>query len=161
MPVSVVQLSLQFPQKMQVSYRRVIFLTGGLVSVSWICVSALVGQTFTQAPHPMQVSGSNSGLPLYFCGTTQGSAGNRVVNRGEKTAVTASFNSLSFGKRNFKLPYLVVSIRSVVLPAADTTGSFYQPALHICQRHCLPTTAHLRHKHLWRLRVQRWAKLSI
>jgi len=65
------------------------------------------GQTFTQAPQPMQLSRSNSGLPLYFSGTTQGLAGNRVVNRGEKTAITASFNSLNFGKRNFKLPLFI------------------------------------------------------
>jgi len=62
------------------------------------------GQTFTHAPQPMQVSRSNSGLPLYFSGTTQGTAGNRVVNRGEKTAMMASFNSLNFGKRNFQTP---------------------------------------------------------
>ena len=65
------------------------------------------GQTFTQAPQPMHVSRSNSGLPLYFSGTTQGLLGNRVVNRGETTAVTASFNSLNFGKRNFKLPFVI------------------------------------------------------
>jgi hypothetical protein len=54
------------------------------------------------------VSISNSGLPLYFSGTTHGSAGKRVVNRGENTAVTASFNSLNFGKRNLGLPYSFV-----------------------------------------------------
>ena len=67
----------------------------------------MVGQTFTHAPQPMQLSRSNSGLPLYRSGTTQGSFGKRVVNRGEKTAVTASFNSLNFGKRNFKLLSLI------------------------------------------------------
>jgi hypothetical protein len=55
---------------------------------------------------------SNSGLPLYLSGTTHGWAGNRVVNRGEKTAVIASFNSLNFGKRNFKL-LLFISFTAV------------------------------------------------
>jgi hypothetical protein len=100
MPVSVVQLASQFPQKMQVSYRCEILLTGGSASrsSSWLKHPG-VGQTLTQAPQPMQVSRSNSGLPLYLSGTTQGLAGNRVVKRGEKTAITASFNSLNFGKR--------------------------------------------------------------
>jgi hypothetical protein len=30
-----------------------------------------------------------------------------VVNRGEKTAITASFNSLNFGQRNFKFLFLI------------------------------------------------------
>jgi len=108
MPVSVVQFSSQFPQKMQVSYRCVILLTGGLASrsSSWLKHPG-EGQTFTHAPQPMQVSRLNSGLPLYLSGTTQGLAGNRVVKRGEKTAVTASFNSLNFGKRNFILPLVI------------------------------------------------------
>ena len=113
MPVSVVQLSVQLPQKMHVSCRRVIFLTGGSAWRTSVWVSASVGQTFTHAPQPMQVSRSNSGLPLYLSGTTQGTAGNRVVNRGEKTAVTASFNSLNFGKRNFELP-LVIDYRLLI-----------------------------------------------
>ena len=87
---------------------------GGSASRSSTIVKQFgVGHTFTHAPQPMQVSRSNSGLPLYFSGTTQGSAGNRVVNRGEKTAVTASFSSLNFGQRNFKLLYSVVSVWSV------------------------------------------------
>ena len=65
------------------------------------------GQTFTQAPQPMQVSKLNSGLPLNFSGTTQGLAGKWVVNRGEMTAVMASFNSRNFGKRNFELPLFI------------------------------------------------------
>lgn len=104
MPVSVVQLASQFPQKMQVSYRCEILLTGGSASRSSSRLKHLgAGQTFTHAPQPIHLSRSNSGLPLYLSGTMQGFAGNRVVKRGEKTAITASFNSRNFGKRNFKL----------------------------------------------------------
>lgn len=104
-PVWVVQLSLQLPQKMHVSYRRVIRRTGGSPPDSSASVRAPVGQTLTHAPQPTHVSSSNSGLPRYRSGTTQGSAGNLVVNRGDRTAVTASFSSRSFGKRMFALPF--------------------------------------------------------
>ena len=125
-PSSVVQLSLQLPQKMQASYRKVIFLVGGLVSTVSIWLRASVGQTFTQAPQPIHLSRSNSGLPLYLSGTTQGSAGNRLVNLGEKTAVTASFNSLNFGKRNFKLlpciPYFVYRFYFLPFPFSSLSA---------------------------------------
>ncbi len=122
MPVFVVQLASQFPQKMQVSYRCVILRTGGVASRSSSMLKHPgVGQTFTHAPQPIHDSRSNSGLPLYFSGTTQGVAGNRVVNRGEKTAVTASFSSLNFGKRNFILPQFIVN----QLLFIDTVISFF------------------------------------
>ena len=128
---------------------RDFFLTGGSAWRS----STMVrhpgdGHTFTHAPHPIQVSRLNSGLPLYLSGTWQGAAGNLVVNRRpdsvEDTAITASFNSLSFGQRNFGLLYFssrpVVSnpTRSVFsanygffLPASSAYLSTTLPS-HIC-----------------------------
>src|SRR4030043_309927 len=145
MPVFVVQLASQLPQKMQVSYRWVILLTGGFaLRSSTMLKHSGVGQAFTHAPQPMQESRSNSGLPLYFSGTTQGLAGNLVVKRGEKTAVTASFNSLNFGKRNFKLLHFRPNI---------IYFSCRYPR-RICQQRYSPTVLRRRRKRLWRLHVR-------
>ncbi len=160
MPVSVVQLASQLPQKMQVSYRWVILLTGGSASRSSTMLKhSGVGQAFTHAPQPMQVSRSNSGLPLYFSGTTHGLAGNRVVKRGDKTAVIASFNSLSFGKRNFKLLHLVVSFSECYSP--NTIRFSCRFLLRICQQRYSPTVLRRKHKNPWQLHVRPWVRLSI
>ena len=70
-------------------------------------VNASVGHALTQAPHPTQCWSSISGFPLKFSGTSHGTAGNFVVNLGEKMTVTASFSSLSLGLRNFKLLFYI------------------------------------------------------
>ena len=145
---------------MQAEASQVILLTGLSASrSSWVVRQFGAGQTLTQAPQPIHSSRSNSGFPLYLSGTLQGTSGKRVVNRGENTAVTASFSSLNFGQRN-----LTLLIRVSRIAICGLTFALFIFYFLVCSAYLSTTLfsreGHLKHKPLLQLRERRLVKLS-